>query len=92
MFLAKKKEKKNLYEATSGQKANHQHFFSRNIIEEGLSIYDLVRAGPNVGFSVVSFVIVFLLRLVLYPFFFFLIFRSIFKAIFGYIHINSDQH
>lgn len=69
MFLAKKKD---LYEATSGQKANHQHFFSRNTIEEGLSIYDLGRAGPNVGFSVVSFVIVFLLRLVLYAFFFFL--------------------
>ena len=69
MFLAKKK--KNLYEATSGQKANHQHFFSRNIIEEGLSIYDLGRAGPNVGFSVVSFVMVFHLRLVLHAFFFF---------------------
>lgn len=69
MFLAQKI--KNLYVATSGQKANHQHFLGRNTIEEGLSIYDLGRAGPNVGFSVVSFVIVFLLRLVLYAFFFF---------------------
>lgn len=45
MFLAQKI--KNLYVATSGQKANHQHFLGRNTIEEGLSIYDLGRAGPK---------------------------------------------